>query len=389
MGDHNKVIFLDSGTWQGFLDLAGALRVHGVKVARVGLRTSSPRLRAMQRLESWVLGPLSREVDGGREAGRPASISPAALAEVTGVHVLDMQIQDDLAISALEAEGGVADPRRRVAAGVDPMVLVDKRVQQLWAQKADVPTPRTWDTACSDSFPVVVKANVAFGGRGVRIAHDAEELAQAWAELTTLFGQAPYAQEYLGWAPSTGGVAMDGEALVCVAYEGRPSPGDPTGPPQTVVAIDDPVAVELTARFLRTLGYTGFFCLDWVVDAQGSPRLIDFNARVFGSWVALQAQGFDLISAYLHTLGLGPGPDGRRGQFGVAEQTMRYPCPTADSVKDVWRWRADSLGVVRARKPWLGQRWSTAMRVRTEIGALRALPVAIRRRAPRAADQDT
>jgi hypothetical protein len=38
----------------------------------------------------------------------------------------------------------------------------------------------------------------------------------------------------------------------------------------------------------------------------------------------------------------------------------------------VQRWRTETLDIVARRKPYLGTRWATVMRMRTALGVLRA-----------------
>lgn len=372
MRKRTLVVFLDSYSWQAFVDLAGALRHRGVRVARIAGRSTSLRIRLVQRMESWVFGPLRRLVDGGTLHGTTAVISPADLAEAVPADAADVQMQEDLVLSALELGSGPAHPSRHLADGVDPRILVDKRLQAEQALAVGVPVPRQWDEPTAATYPVVVKTPVGFGGGGVRIARDAAGLAAAWAELSASDGH-PFVQEHMGRGVSTGGVSLDGEPVVCVAFDGRPAPDDPTGPSQVIVAVENSEAVERTTVFLRSIGYTGFFCLDWVQGPDGRLRLIDFNARVFGSWVALQDLGFDLVGAYLHVLGAAPAPAATVGRYGVAAPMLRYPCPPVETRDDVLRWRDETLEVVRARRPWLGSRWAAVIRMRTVLGTVRAL----------------
>lgn len=366
------VVFLDSYSWQAFVDLAGALRQHKVRVSRISGESRSVRVRLIQRMESWVYGPLRRLVVGGVLHGSKATIDAARLAAAVPADAVDVQMQEDLVLSALALTDGPANPARHLAAGVDPMLLVDKRRQAEHAQSVGVPVPGMWDTPTAAGYPVVVKTPVGFGGGGVRVVHDAAALAEAWTDFSA-DGVRPFVQEFMARGVSTGGVALDGEPVICVAYDGRPAADDPTGPSEVIVAVRSDEAVEQTATFLRSIGYTGFFCIDWVADPQGRLRLIDFNARVFGSWVALQDLGFDLAGAYVHVLGAGPSPAESTGRYGVAAPMLRYPCPPVDTRDQVMLWRAQTLEVVRMRRAWLGSRWATVIRIRTALGTLRAL----------------
>lgn len=373
MRERPLVVFLDSYSWQAFTDLAGGLRQRGIRVARVGSRTRSPRVLLMQTIESWVYGRTRGRVDGGVLLGRPAELSLADLRASVPRDAADVQMQEDLIGFGMADAGGPADISRRVRAGVDPRVLVDKWVQGEWAERAGVPTPRTWEEPSSEEYPVVVKTRVGFGGNGVRVVRDCDALAEAWTELTGPDGQSPFLQECLTPSLHTGGVALDGETLINVAYDGRPAPDDPTGPPYTVFAVRDAQAVQATERFLAEIGYTGFFCFDWVVDDHGTLKLIDFNSRVFGSWPALQELGFDFLSAYAYVLGAGPRPVTSVGRYDESTTTLRYPCPDTSTREAVERWRDETHEIVRRRRSLLGSRWATVIRIRTALGTARAL----------------
>lgn len=379
MRKHPPVVFLDSYSWQAFLDLAGALTHRDVEVVRITGRSSSPRVRFMQRVESLVFGSLHRLVDGGVLHRTTAVVDPAALAAAVPASTVDVHMQEDLAEVALTLPGSPANPAVRLGPGVDPRILLDKRLQVEHARALGIAVPAEWPGPDSPAYPVVVKTAVGFGGGGVRIVEDAAALAEAWEELSKN-GAEPYLQERLDRGVSTGGVALHGEPLVCVAYDGRPAPGDPTGPAHVVVAVEADEAVAQTAAFLRSIGYTGFFCLDWVQGADGRPRLIDVNARVFGSWAALQELGFDLIGAYLHAIGAADAPAPASGRYGEPARLLRYPCPPARSHQEVLAWRAETLEVVRARRAFLGGRWAAVIRIRTALGTLRGLVGVARRR---------
>ncbi|MCA0331913.1 MAG: hypothetical protein LCI03_18725 [Actinobacteria bacterium] len=371
------VVVVDSYTWQGLADLAGGLRSRGVGVSRITGHPTSARARLLQWIESWVHGPTVAAVDGGVLTGRSVRIDVDRLEALLPPGTVDIQTQEDILALLIRAGArGVADVRGRVRDGVDPQVLVDKWVQAEVARGAGVPIPRTWEGPDSDEIPVVVKARLGFGGNGVRIVRAAADLPAAYAAVDAADLGRPFVQQLLHPAVHTGGVALAGETLVCTAYDGLPSADDPTGPTRVVVAREDDQAVAISRRFLSAVGYTGFFCFDFVRDDDGALYVIDVNSRVFGSWAALQELGFDLLSAYLYVIGAAPRPVQSRGRYGVAAATLRYPCPDTSSRAAVRAWRRESLDVVRRRRALLGRRWAAAMRVRTEIGAVRALRAA-------------
>ena len=377
-GSDPTVVFIESGSWQAFLDLAGALRTAGVGITRVTIRSATRRTRLVSLVESGVFDRTLRLVEGGRASGTAPDLNGPEVAAALDLERVDIQAQDDLVPALLRDE--LVPAYRRLAEGVDPAVVADKAVQAAWASTAGVATPDSWSSPDDVPLPAIVKAPVGSGGQGVRVVTTPDELELAWIDLTDAAGRPPFAQRLLRKSVSTGGVALDGRVLVGTAYDGHPAADDPTGPPAVVVAVDDEEVMDLTRRVLAEIGYTGLFCIDWVRDEDGAAYLIDLNARVFGSWVALQALGLDLLGAYLHTLGIAPEPQPTRATLGRAEPTLRYPCPTTSTPSAVRSWRRESLAIVRRRRGWLGDRWALAVWVRTEIGTVSALARVARRR---------
>jgi len=364
------VVVLDRIPWQGFFDLAAALRERGVRVERVTAEPAHWRARVHQALEARLFSTVSRYAVSWDPAGEAiVPERPDGIVALVRPDAVAVMAQEDLTALCLVVTSGPASPSRLVREGVDPRVLVDKLVQTETARAAGVRVPSSWESCESSAYPVVVKPRRGFGGVGVRVVHDEAELREAWDAVEAL-GEQPYLQEYLPGAVNTGGVALDGEVLVCVAYAPTPSPDTPTGPPRWVTVVDSPEAVESTAAFVGAIGYTGFFCLDWVMDDPDVPRLIDFNPRAFGSWALVQQLGVDLLGYYLHALGLGPRPDDSPQPVGASAEQLVYPCPDVASFAEIREWRSDCLRVVRERRTVLGARWSRVMRARIMLSTV-------------------
>ena len=368
------VLFADTGTWQGFLDLAAALRAHGVDVARVTVAPRSSSASTAQRIESHIFhrthavlpvpsddeGDLRRSVDALRAALTP--------------DVVDVQITDDLIPVGLRLPGTAADPRRLVAAEVDPMTLEDKWLQAEVAAASGVRSPRAWQTPTASQFPVVVKARTGFGGRGVHIVHDDDELALAWERASSFDGRPPFVQEFHHRGVNANGIAREGQVLVAGYWVPELDPDHPTAPPVGASAVDDHHVRQATEDFLRGVGYTGFFSLNFVLDDEdGAPLLIDFNPRVSGTWALLQELGVDYVSAYLHLIGQGPVPEPTPVRYGEPRRQLVVSRPPAATAADVRAWRRDTLSLVRQRAGWLGSRWGRVMRAKVELLAAREL----------------
>ena len=191
---------------------------------------------------------------------------------------------------------------------------------------------------------MIVKPATGYGGVGVTICHTAEELSAAVAALG---GKQAVVQQFLpGRQVNVGGVAHGGRVLLAAPYEPLPSRSHPTGPPVALRTLDHPEALEVAAAALRALEYTGPFCLDLVTDSEGRMRIVDLNARVFGSWTGLQRAGLDLVGGYLHTLDLRPMPTVRAVKAGAEYDVDADPQdPLTQSLPRIMSGMVDVVGV--------------------------------------------
>ncbi|MGC1943663.1 MAG: ATP-grasp domain-containing protein, partial [Candidatus Acidiferrales bacterium] len=154
-------------------------------------------------------------------------------------------------------------------------------------------------------FPLVLKADGTFGGRGVRIARTREQARQFFLEISRPFGamrvlkrlivnrdpfwlrpwwnkQQPdvIAQSYIQGRPANCAVVCwQGEVLAGIAVEVVSSEGD-TGPASVVRVVDSPEMMRAAERIAGRLKLTGFFGLDFMIEeGSGETYLIEMNPR--------------------------------------------------------------------------------------------------------------
>lgn len=372
------VLFVDTYPWAAFSALAGALRVRGINVARVTCEPDDRATAIVQNLDRQLYGATRRLFH--RDAGGSFEISAGDLVDLVPEGTIDVQTQDALLPLIAGAPSPLTDPSHRLGPGIDPAILSDKvRLAQV-AAELGIPVPRMWTEPTADSFPAVVKSPSGSGGAGVRIVSDQQQLEAAWAELQEAFNERPFMQEF---HPAniimTGGVAAYGEPIVSVAFRAAANPGDLTGPAARVVPVHSHAADDLTAELIAKLGFTGFYNADWAIDADGTPLLIDFNARVFGSWVALAECGVDFIGAYLFQLGLGPRPVQGPVAWGKTAGVLRT-FTTVTSTDELRSLRRESMQIIADRQEWLGNRWARVQRQEVRLAAASAR-IRIRRQA--------
>jgi glutathione synthase/RimK-type ligase-like ATP-grasp enzyme len=172
-------------------------------------------------------------------------------------------------------------------------------------------------------FPWVLKLDGTSGGEGVRIAHTLDEAEHCFHSLSKLFrpvqtikrvlahgefsplraawkGFEPaiIVQRYIpGRAANCAVACWKGSMLAGIAVEVVSSKG-PTGPACIVRVIDNREMLHCAKKIGRRLGTTGFFGLDFVLEAgTGAAYLLEMNPRSTPLSHFQLGHGRDLISA--------------------------------------------------------------------------------------------
>ncbi|MBA2277092.1 MAG: acetyl-CoA carboxylase biotin carboxylase subunit, partial [Chloroflexia bacterium] len=217
---------------------------------------------------------------------------------------------------AMAAMGDKVEARRLArAAGVNPVPGSDGPV-------ASVDDASAW--AREHGFPVAVKASAGGGGRGFRVAHDAGELAAAFAgssgEGERYFGNAAvYLERYLEhprhvevqvFADAHGTVVALGERDCSVQRRHQKLIEESPSPAVTQV-IRDELCVA-SERLARAVDYRGAGTVEYLLDADGSFYFLEMNTRIQVEHpVTEMITGIDLIKEQLrvamgHPLSFGP-----------------------------------------------------------------------------------
>lgn len=283
--------------WLAALHWGAALRERDVFVRRFTVSPTTALQRARQKAESVCFDQTVYDL---REDDDEVTIrDPQRLV----ADVLDIQMTEGVLAAMLPTEVWRAHPGlHRVGPEMDQRLLCDKGLLMRWAVDRAIPVPHTWAAAQPPmSWPVIAKPATGYGGVGVEVLRSAEEFtaaSQAWSDPMVV-------QEFLpGPQVNVGGVAHCGQVMAAACYEPLPARDNPKGPAVAIRIVDRPDVLALAARLVAALDYSGPFCVDLVRDAHGEFKVVDFNARIFGSWTGLQRAGLDIVGAYLELIGL-------------------------------------------------------------------------------------
>jgi hypothetical protein len=351
------VLFADQEPWEAFVQFAAALRRRGIRVERLTAADRSAVRRVNDLLQRPVYHRIRPELRFDPAGGLPAAGVPADLP--AGVAACEAV---DVVAAALSGAPGVPP---RAADPAAEQLLFDKLAITRFAAARGIAVPRSW--AAEDPAPVpppfLVKPRLGSGGQGIEVLPD--EVAVARLRRTAPPARLMCQERAPGELLHVGGVARDGVVLQAACYRAVGSPFAAFGPSAEVLTVDDAAASDATATLLGSLRYTGAFCLDFVRDADGRPLLIDVNARVFGSWAALQAAGLDLVGAYLFAWGLSDEPP--TGSLPAGRRLLVLPPDTAAGGRGALA--AHLAGIGRATG-LLGPRWAASTTARVLSAAL-------------------
>lgn len=166
------------------------------------------------------------------------------------------------------------------APGVD--VADDKLLTAEVLGWAGIPAPRSLsgpsspaDLVAALGLPLLAKPRIGRGGRGVSVFHDEAQLAAApaddriWQEFIP--GEEYDVNLYVG---------ADGEATVSVVLRKVGLRDGETGNALGVVRVDRPAVRDVAVRAARALGLTGPVDVDVRLRRDGTPAILEINARL-------------------------------------------------------------------------------------------------------------
>jgi predicted ATP-grasp superfamily ATP-dependent carboligase len=291
-----RALILETGRTRAALAGARALHRAGWRVG-IGspLRGLATRSRAVER---WH--PLPAPEEGGEpyleavwdavRSGRYTLVFAAGDAEL----LLVAEGRDQLGATVPHPSHGV------LLRGLDKLELMQT------AERVGVAVPRTWRP--SDGFgakwPVVVKprfklADVEEGHGwrlGTQVAHDADEVRGCVEDIERAGVEAVLQQHLVGRLVAWSGV-LDGTSEVLAEVQQEASQLWPTSGGVSARAVTVPVGEEIgggARALLAELGWNGLVQLQFIVGADGRPRLIDLNPRFYGSLALAIGAGVNL-----------------------------------------------------------------------------------------------
>jgi len=162
------------------------------------------------------------------------------------------------------------------------------------ALSSGVPVPRTYfpeDTkidSIKDSiqYPVLVRARISSGSRGIIRVNSPAEFDAAYNNVKEKYGE-PIIQEYISKTGySTACVLLDDSQTSIATFSYKRVKEYPiTGGPTVVgISCEDSDVIAHSLRMLKKAGWSGVAEIEYILDENGNPLLLEVNPRF---WMSL------------------------------------------------------------------------------------------------------
>lgn len=157
------------------------------------------------------------------------------------------------------------------------------------ALKHNIPCPKTYfpeETGIAEikdnaPYPLLIRPRVSSGSRGIRPVKNSDELDSAYIKVKDEYGE-PIIQEQIpksGYCTACVLLDRDCRNIAAFTYERvkeYPLSGGPTV--VGISCINEPIK-EHALRLLRGLKWTGVAEVEFIIDADGEPKLLEVNPR--------------------------------------------------------------------------------------------------------------
>ena len=173
--------------------------------------------------------------------------------------------------------------------------FIDKGETIKVARECDVPTPTTYFPEEQDleeiktqaSYPVLIRPRDSAGSRGITRVESPAEFDDVYERVANEFGT-PMVQEFVEKSGYTTACVLLNESqstLATFSYERQKEYPLSGGPTVVGESTDDTEAKEYARRLLEAGDWHGPAEVEFIVDQEGTPRLLEVNPRF---WMPVQ-----------------------------------------------------------------------------------------------------
>lgn len=242
--------------------------------------------------EGWVdalydLCAKLTETEGERPALLPVgAVTLAALSAewVRFAEVCGLCIPTPEQLDAFNSKEVVARLGERLGVPV-PRRFAPQAGEDIPAFFARLPLPCVVKPLCGEKFGLSAAQRYV-------IARTPEQGAAAFRRFSELTGEPPMVQEYLpGAGLGCSVLAEEGTVRAALCHRRVREYPVSGGPSSCCVRVDRPDLEEYAARLVAETGYTGLAMFEFKEGADGQPRLLEINPRVWGTFPLTRVSG--------------------------------------------------------------------------------------------------
>jgi predicted ATP-grasp superfamily ATP-dependent carboligase len=168
-------------------------------------------------------------------------------------------------------------------------LLQDKAETIRIAQKCGVPHPRTWFPEETDlkeilknlKTPFLIRARISSGSRGIAFVRKADDFFEQYESVKRDFGE-PMIQEYVQKKSyCTACVLLDhhSDEVASFAYERVKEYPLSGGPTVVGISCKNDEVIGYAISLLKSIGWRGVAEVEFIIDQQGIPKLLEVNPR--------------------------------------------------------------------------------------------------------------
>ncbi len=163
------------------------------------------------------------------------------------------------------------------------------------ARRCGVPHPQTLfpeDDGLTDIIsnlkpPYLIRARISSGSRGIACVRNHEEFGQCYEAIKKDYGE-PIIQEYIqkqSYCTACVLLDHDSEEVASFTYERVKEYPISGGPTVVGVSCDNPRVKAYALQLLQGVGWKGVAEVEFIIDKNGTPKLLEVNPRY---WMPLQ-----------------------------------------------------------------------------------------------------
>ncbi|MFP9062493.1 ATP-grasp domain-containing protein [Natrialbaceae archaeon A-chndr2] len=163
------------------------------------------------------------------------------------------------------------------------------------AKQAGIPTPKTWfpenesteDIRNQVNYPILIRPRRSSGSRGIKFVNCQSEFDEKYNEVLKQYGT-PIVQEYIeksGYTTACLLFSRDNQVVGEFSYERVKEYPLSGGPTVVGISTNDEEAKYYAKTLLGQLDWAGPAEVEFILDQNGTPKLLEVNPRF---WMPLQ-----------------------------------------------------------------------------------------------------